>query len=99
METETTQNTTTPEVVVSKKLSQKDAVFNFVIAALDAKPGPGEVLKSLVTKDLKKVVRTRLFEELKLGNIKLKRTMDDSKLKKYCSGLINHWLRRDPRFN
>lgn len=87
---------------VSLKLSQKDAVFNFLIEALGGlvnnRQGT-DPLKTLVTKDIRKVVRTRLFQEIKAGNVKLSKTMDDSKLKKYCSGLINNWLKKDERFN
>lgn len=86
---------------VSQKLSQKDAMFNFTMEALNGnvvRPD-GQPLKVLVTKDVRKVVRQRLFQEIKGGNVKLKKTMDDSKLKKYCSGLINNWLKKDERFN
>ncbi len=102
--------TTTPEttgteapVVVDTKISQKDAVYNFVREALvegnAIAQAEGMKLKELVTKDIRKIVRTRLFQGMKGGDIKMKRPMDDSKLKKYSSGLINNWLKKDPRFN
>jgi DNA-binding ferritin-like protein (Dps family) len=81
------------------KLSQKDAVYTFVLAALENKPADGQKLKDLVTKDVRKVVRQRLFASVKSGEIKLSKQFDDSKLKKYCSGLINNWLKKDSRFN
>lgn len=82
------------------KLSQKDAVFNFVTEALGSAERPeGSKLKDLVTKDVRKVVRQRLFAAVKSGDVKLSKQFDDSKLKKYCSGLINNWLKKDSRFN
>jgi hypothetical protein len=95
------QTQTETNVAVTSKLSQKDAVFNFLVEALNGntKRADGEGLKVLVTKDIRKVVRQRLFQEIKAGNVKLARPMDDSKLKKYCSGLINNWLKKDERFH
>lgn len=82
------------------KLSQKDAVYNFVTEALaGTTPAEGQKLKDLVTKEVRKVVRQRLFQAVKSGDVKLSKQFDDSKLKKYCSGLINNWLKKDSRFN
>ncbi len=101
METEnlgTSQEATAVET--ASTTSQKDAVFQFASAALgDVKAPEGQALRSLVTKEVRKAIRLRLFEGVKTGSIKLSRTMDDSKLKKYCSSLINNWLKKDPRFN
>lgn len=80
--------------------SQKDAVYSFAIEALaGAKPAEGQALRDLVTKEVRKAIRQRLFAGVKSGEIKLARGMDDSKLKKYCSSLINNWLKKDSRFN
>lgn len=95
------QTVETKETAVAR-LSQKDAVFNYVTEALAAagkSRAEGETLKSLVSKEVRKVVRQRLFAAIKGGEIKISKEMDDSKLKKYCSGLINNWLKKDPRFN
>lgn len=82
------------------KLSQKDAVYNFVQEALAGKEkAEGQKLKELVTKEVRKVVRQKLFAAVRSGEVKLAKQYDDSKLKKYCSGLINNWLNKDPRFN
>lgn len=85
------------------KISQKDAVYNFVREALvegnAIAQAEGMKLKELVTKEIRKIVRTRLFQGMKNGDIKMKQPMDDSKLKKYSSGLINNWLKKDHRFN
>lgn len=98
MEAQTQEQTVVASTEVSK-VSQKDAVFNFVIAALENKPAEGQKLKELVTKEVRKVVRQRLFAAIKSGEVKLSKQFDESKLKKYCSGLINNWLKKDPRFN
>lgn len=84
----------------SSKLSQKDAVYNYVTEALAGQqPSEGQKLKDLVTKEVRKTVRQRLFSAVKSGEVKLSKQFDDSKLKKYCSGLINNWLKKDTRFN
>lgn len=88
------------ETKTESKLSQKDAVFNFVNEALkDVTKAEGVKLKDLVTKEVRKVVRTSLFAAVKSGEVRLSKQFDDSKLKKYCSGLINNWLKKDTRFN
>lgn len=83
-----------------KKTSQKDAVYTFVVEALGSANKPeGTKLKELVTKEVRKIVRTRLFAAVRAGQVSCAKPFDDSKLKKYCSGLINNWLKKDPRFN
>lgn len=87
------------------KLDQKEAVFKFISEALDSEGKTIAEFKSLMKQDkkqlqtLRKTVRTRLFNSIKAGETKLGKTYDDSKLKKYCSGLINNWVTKDPRFN
>lgn len=81
------------------RLSQKDAVFSYILNALENKPSEGQKLKDLITKDIRKVVRQKLFADIKSGEILISKQFDDSKLKKYCSGLINNWLKKDSRFN
>jgi hypothetical protein len=88
-------NTTDPT-----KLSQKDAIFAFTMEALGLTEKPADAkLKDLVTKEVRKIVRQRLFAAVKAGTVKLSKQFDDSKLKKYCSSLINNWVKKDPRFN
>lgn len=83
------------------QISQKDAVYNLAIAALnDAKPAEGQPLKSLVTKEVRKSIRVGLFEGIKNGSIRYARAgKTDGQLKKFCSSLINNWLKKDQRFN
>lgn len=83
-----------------QKLSQKDAVLKFVTEALGLNQLPeGAKLKDAVTKEIRKAVRQKLFTAIRNGEVKLSKQYDDSKLKKYCSGLINNWLKKDSRFN
>lgn len=97
---ETQEQTVETKTETTSKLSQKDAVYNYVTEALaGSSKEDGQKLKDLVTKEVRKVVRTRLFAAVKSGEVKLSKQFDDSKLKKYCSGLINNWLKKDPRFN
>lgn len=99
METQVQEQTVETKTEVSK-LSQKDAVQLFVTEALGTVAlTEGQKLKDLVTKEVRKVVRQRLFAAIKSGEVKLSKQFDDSKLKKYCSGLINNWLKKDSRFN
>lgn len=80
--------------------SQKDSIHKFALEALgDVARAEGQALRELVTKEIRKAIRIKLFQGMKSGEIKLKRPMDDSRLKKYCSSLINNWLKKDPRFN
>lgn len=91
---QTVETTTTP------KLSQKDAVYKYVVEALGSADKPeGTKLRDLVTKEVRKIVRTRLYIGLKNGEIKISDAANDSKMKKYASGLINNWLKKDERFN
>ena len=98
--------TQTVESLVPKtdktKLSQKDAVFNFtteILVSAGKSRVQGEPLKTLVTKEIRKLVRAKLIESLKKGETRLSKSFDESRIKKYASGLINNWLKKDPRFN
>lgn len=79
------------------KLSQKDAVYKFTMDSLPENPR-GDSIKELVTKDVRKVIRQKLYEAVKAGDVRLSKQYDEGKLKKYCSGLINNWLNKDPRY-
>lgn len=99
METQTQEQSTQANLETTKS-SQKDAVYRYVSEALNGTNlTNGAKLKDLVTKDVRKVVRQRLFAAVKSGEVKLSKQYSDSTLKKYCSGLINNWLKKDSRFN
>lgn len=88
--------------LATTSLSQKDAVYQFALDAVRATGAivtAGTPLRNYITKEVRKTIRLRLFDGVKSGQIKLSKTYDDSKLKKYCSSLINNWLKKDSRFN
>lgn len=92
---------------VSKaQIEQKDAVFNLALSAVNATlkqstPTPtGKAFKELITKEVRKAIRVGLYDGIKNGDIKYSKAgKSDGQLKKYCSSLINNWLKKDPRFN
>lgn len=104
MENQVTENQVQESQVVEEKkvLSQKEAVRTYLLEAIEAKGvvrAEGEPLKSLVTKDIRKVVKQRLFNSFRDGSIKLSKPKNDTELNKYCSGLISNWLSKDKTFN
>ncbi len=85
---------------LQEPLSQKEAVYTYVIQAIGSHDLlAGQTLKDLITKDVRKIVRTKLFNGIKTGIIKYNPSKTDSEIKKYCSGLINNWLGKDERFH
>lgn len=81
-----------------KKMQQKEAVRNFILSEIAEKGvvrAEGDPLKVLVTKDIRDKVRARLFDGFKSGSINLNTEKDDSQLKKYCSGVLSNWLKKD----
>lgn len=86
---------------VKPQTEQKDAVYELAQKALaGASPAEGSPLKSLVTKEVRKAIRVGLYDGIKAGTIKYSKAgKSDGQLKKYCSSLINNWLKKDPRFN
>lgn len=82
-------------------IEQKDAVYQLALTALaGAQPAEGQPLKTLVTKEVRKSIRVGLYNGIKAGSIKYSKSgKTDGQLKKYCSSLINNWLKKDPRFN
>lgn len=88
---------------VIKQVSQKDAVYgaihaNLMAAGIEVKEG--ESLKSLLTSELRKKVRTTIFEGLKDGVIVYNgKDKSDKKLKEYSAVLVGNWLNRDKRLS
>jgi hypothetical protein len=87
------------------QLSQKDAVYKYIAEAITGTNITFDMLKVKAqektpeVKLLLKDVRRRLYEGIKSGEIVFKKEgKTDSELRKYTSGLINHWLKRDTRF-
>ncbi len=86
-------------------INQKQAVINAVLSLLPNYEMGGEVILSDVLNDgLKTECRALLFEGFRTGNIQFKETFQkkvdiDAELKKYVSGLLNNWIRKNPEFN
>lgn len=96
-----TETVTAPQEQAIMQLNQRDAVYKFVLEALgaDYTLSEGQKLKDLVTKDVRKVIRPKLYEGIMSGAIAYKPTKLEAKVRKYCSGLINDALKKDTRFN
>lgn len=98
--------------VLPPKMEQKEAVFKFITETLVIESKSVEQFIALLSipkeqlnvedkkqlKAIRKTVRQRLFASIKAGETKLSKQYDDSRLKKYCSGLFNNWVMKDPRF-
>lgn len=90
--------------LAAEPMQQKAAVLALAKKALGLADGAelpeGKALKDLVTKEVRKAIRVGLFEGIKNGSIKYsKQGKTDGELKKYCSSLINNWVKKDHRFN
>ncbi|POB13863.1 hypothetical protein [Halobacteriovorax sp. DA5] len=93
----------------NQPLSQKEAVYNEVIAILTKNKiiqKSGESVDKQLTEKHIEEIQNELEKKFKAGSIFLKETtsnkekLKNSKLmSKYTKGLINNWLRRDKRLN
>jgi hypothetical protein len=90
------------DAVAPKPLSQKEAVYLITKSVLDeagiSKP-EGITLKELITKEIRKQIRVKIYEGLKSGSISLSKKYEEGKLKKYCSLMISNAFENDPRFS
>jgi hypothetical protein len=76
------------------KISQKEAVFQAVTNVC------GESDSAYTpSKEQRAQVNNILFEGFRSGTVELDKTMEDSALKAYVSGLQSNWLRKDKRLN
>lgn len=85
-------------------LAQKEAVFQFVTEALQGTEVTVAQLKDKTVKTpekkaVLKQVRVSIFNGIKAGTIAFAPNKTDGELKKYCSSLINNWLKKDKRFS
>lgn len=91
------QATEAPEV---KKMKQKEALFDFVSAVTAGRErAEGQELRALLTKEDKKAIKGMLIQGIQNGAIEYKKSMEEKALKKYCSCLVSHWLKKDSRYN
>ena len=104
-----TSPATAPEV---KQVAQREAVYNAIMEVLKDELRENVTVKSLLivtaddtlgVKAAKKLKRKKVKEILVMGfeakAIVLKTPKEGSALRTYCSGLVTHWLKHDPRFN
>lgn len=104
MEAQTTQAETTAPVA-KIAIQQKDAVYSFLTAALigttvTVAQLKDKAVKTAEKKAVLKSARVQLFDGIKTGAIEYSKrdSKTDGELKKYCSSLINNWLKKDERF-
>ena len=84
------------------KMSQKEAVFSAVTSVLSENGisfTENSDIGAVMTSELRSQVNQILFEGFKAESIELSKTLTDTKLKSYTSGLQSNWLRKDKRLN
>lgn len=91
------------------KVNQKTATVNTILSVLENRGVSyelgGEVIMSeILTSDDKSKVRDILFTMFKSGAVEYKEAFqekvdNDSELKKYISGLVNNWVKKNKDFN
>lgn len=91
------------------KMNQKNATVNAILSVLSARGvdyrlGGDVNLSDVINDSDKQTVRSILFTAFKEGKVEYKESFqdsvnDDSELKKYISGLLNNWIRKNKDFN
>lgn len=96
----TTGEAQVTEPTVVKKMKQKEALFDFVSAVISGREkAEGMAVRELLTKEDKKAIKQMLIDGIVNGSIEYKKSMEEKALKKYCSCLVSHWLKKDSRYN
>lgn len=90
-------------------MNQKEATVSTILAVLAERDVEYEMngpipVKEVLTDSDKASVRTALFSMFKEGQITYKTEFqssvdDDKELKKYVSGLVNNWIKKNKDFN
>ena len=91
------------------KVNQKTACVNSILSVLDDRGvsyemnGPTPMSEVLDSADKEKI-RALLFTAFRAGEVEYKESFQakvdvDSELKKYISGLLNNWVRKNKEFN
>ncbi len=87
------------------KEKQKEAFYRLTTVYLTSLgkipqiPPAAIPIKQLLSKEDKKAIKQKLIDGIKDGTIEYRKALEDKTLKKYCSCLVSHWLKRDPRFS
>lgn len=86
--------------------SQKEAVTNAVLSLFPEYELGGEtILASIITSDHKSQLKAILAAGFEAGEIamteqaKAKYIGDEKAMLKYCGGLLDNWIRKNPEFN
>lgn len=86
-------------------ISQKDAVTNVVMSVFPNYELGGEVILSdIMTSEQKNTIREKLVAGFRSGQVQMSSEASekyayDTELKKYVSGLLDNWIRKNPQFN
>jgi hypothetical protein len=83
-------------------VTQKEAVYvaiTSVLAEHNITFEEGMDVGPIMTKELRAIVNTILFQGFRNNQIQLEREFNDSDLKAYVSGLQSNWIRKDSRLN
>lgn len=85
-------NEAVAEVVQQKQ--QIEAVYELALKYTKEEDRANTPLKDLITKPVKKEMRLELFDLIKSGRVKYKKSLDnDPKIRKYCSSVINNFTK------
>jgi len=83
-------------------MNQKEAVYGLVMAFVQSK----EIQPTQLTREMKSEIVQGLMIGFQAKQIDFiasasneAKLADTNKLRDYCSGLLNNWLRKDPRLN
>jgi len=90
-------------------MNQKQATVSTILAVLSERDVEYELngdvtIAEVLTDTDKATVRTTLFDMFRAGSVTYKsefqpKVDDDAELKKYISGLVNNWIRKEKSFN
>jgi hypothetical protein len=86
-------------------ISQKDAVTQVVMSVVPNYELGGEVvLSDIITSEQKNTMKEKLVAGFRSGQVQMSAEASDkyafdSELKKYVSGLLDNWIRKNPQFN
>jgi hypothetical protein len=81
-------------------ISQKQAVVNAISKVLGSSFISGSTaVKSILTSDQLKQVRTLVFDGIKNGDVQINKSYDDSGLQRYVNGMVDNHLRKAKELN
>lgn len=93
---------------MSQQVTQREATYNAIKSVLTSNNitfEDGMNTKEVLTSEMKKEIRSILFEGFRSGSIDYSENFaknklnNDSELNKYCTGLISNWTSKDQRLN